>query len=124
MPGLFFAGTITQGSPGLKKHGLPSNSGAVHGARYNARVLARRIAATRFSSAAAHGSTGRSPSDGLVDWAASALMKSRRSCSTSGRTSLGSCRWTHGAGRGTRAWCRWRRSSTRPAATAAATRWR
>ena len=30
--------------PGLKKHGIPANSGAVHGARYNARVLARHIA--------------------------------------------------------------------------------
>ena len=48
VPGIFFAGTITQGSPGLKKHGIPSNSGAVHGARYNARVLAAHIARTRF----------------------------------------------------------------------------
>ena len=48
VPGVFFAGTITQGSAGLKKHGLPSNSGAVHGARYNARLLARHIARTRF----------------------------------------------------------------------------
>lgn len=47
-PGIFFAGTITQGAMGLKKHGLPANSGAVHGARYNARVLARHLAATRF----------------------------------------------------------------------------
>ena len=47
VPGIFFAGTITQASGGLKKHGLPSNSGAVHGARYNARVLARHIAETR-----------------------------------------------------------------------------
>jgi thioredoxin reductase len=48
VPGIYFAGTITQGSTGLKKHGLPSNSGAVHGARYNARVLARHLATTRF----------------------------------------------------------------------------
>ena len=47
VPGIFFAGTITQASGGLKKHGLPANSGAVHGARYNARVLARHIAETR-----------------------------------------------------------------------------
>jgi thioredoxin reductase len=47
-PGIFFAGTITQGAAGLKKHGQPSNSGAVHGARYNARVLARHLAETRF----------------------------------------------------------------------------
>jgi len=48
VPGVFFAGTIMQGSLGLRKHGMPSNSGAVHGYRYNARVLARHIAETRF----------------------------------------------------------------------------
>jgi hypothetical protein len=30
---------------GLRKHGIPSNSGAVQGYRYNARVLARHLAA-------------------------------------------------------------------------------
>ena len=29
--GIFFAGTISQGSKGLQRHGQPSNSGAVHG---------------------------------------------------------------------------------------------
>jgi len=48
VPGIFFAGTLNQGSPGLKKHGIPSNSGAVQGYRYNARVLARHLAETRF----------------------------------------------------------------------------
>ncbi len=48
VPGIYFAGTITQGSGGLKKHGIPANSGAVHGARYNARILARRIAEEHF----------------------------------------------------------------------------
>ena len=48
VPGIFFAGTITQGAAGLKKHGIPSNSGAVQGYRYNARVLARHLAETRF----------------------------------------------------------------------------
>jgi thioredoxin reductase len=48
VPGIFFAGTITQGAAGLKKHGIPSNSGAVQGHRYNARVLARRLAETLF----------------------------------------------------------------------------
>jgi hypothetical protein len=48
VPGIFFAGTISQGSAGLKKHGIPSNSGAVQGHRYNARVLARHLAETRF----------------------------------------------------------------------------
>ncbi|HXG40009.1 MAG TPA: NAD(P)-binding domain-containing protein, partial [Candidatus Limnocylindrales bacterium] len=51
VPGIYFAGTIGQGSAGLKKHGLPSNSGAVHGARYNARVLARTIAERHFGAA-------------------------------------------------------------------------
>ncbi len=51
LPGIYFAGTIGQGSAGLKKHGLPANSGAVHGARYNARVLAGHIARTRFGRA-------------------------------------------------------------------------
>ena len=40
--------TLGQGARGLRKHGIPSNSGAVHGARYNARVLARRLAEHRF----------------------------------------------------------------------------
>jgi thioredoxin reductase len=44
VPGIHFAGTLTQGAAGLRKHGLPANSGAVHGARYNARVLARHLA--------------------------------------------------------------------------------
>jgi len=51
-PGIFFAGTITQGAGGLKKHGIPSNSGAVQGYRYNARVLARHLAETKFGVAA------------------------------------------------------------------------
>ena len=46
--GIYFAGTITQGSQGLKKHGIPSNSGAVQGHRYNARLLARHLAESRF----------------------------------------------------------------------------
>jgi len=51
VPGIYFAGTIGQGSKGLQKHGVPSNSGAVHGARYNARVLAGRIADAHFGHA-------------------------------------------------------------------------
>ncbi|MCA1840392.1 MAG: NAD(P)-binding domain-containing protein [Actinomycetota bacterium] len=46
--GIYFAGSITQGSIGLKKYGIPSNSAAVHGFRYNAGVLARHLAETRF----------------------------------------------------------------------------
>jgi thioredoxin reductase len=52
VPGIFFAGTIGQGSKGLQKHGVPANSGAVHGARYNARCLAGRIVGERFGIAA------------------------------------------------------------------------
>ena len=48
LPGVFFAGTIGQAAKGLVKHGVPANSGAVHGARYNATVLARHMAETRF----------------------------------------------------------------------------
>jgi thioredoxin reductase len=47
-PGIYFAGTIMQASLGLRKHGIPSNSGAVQGYRYNARVLARHLAETHF----------------------------------------------------------------------------
>ena len=35
VPGIWFAGTISQASPGLRKHGIPAYSGAVHGHRYN-----------------------------------------------------------------------------------------
>ena len=48
VPGIYFAGATTQGAVGLKKYGIPSNSAAVHGFRYNARVLARHIARTKF----------------------------------------------------------------------------
>jgi thioredoxin reductase len=48
VPGIHFAGTITQAVAGLKKHGIPPNSGAVHGHRYNSRILAKRLAETRF----------------------------------------------------------------------------
>jgi len=48
VPGIFFAGTISQAAPGLRKHGIPSYSGAVHGHRYNGLILARHLAETRF----------------------------------------------------------------------------
>ena len=44
VPDLYFAGAATRGAPGLKKHGLPSSSGAVGGHRYNGRILARHLA--------------------------------------------------------------------------------
>ncbi len=49
--GIYFAGTISQGAAGLKKHGMPANSGAVQGHRYNAVVLARHVAETHFGAA-------------------------------------------------------------------------
>ncbi len=58
LPGVYFAGTIGQGARGLMKHGIPANSGAVHGARYNARVLARRIAEKEF---------GRAPEEPAIE---------------------------------------------------------
>src|SRR5260370_34785028 len=48
LPGGSFAGTLMQASLGLKRHGIPSNSGAVQGDRYNARFLARHLAEMRF----------------------------------------------------------------------------
>jgi thioredoxin reductase len=48
LPNTYMAGTLTQGAPGLKKHGLPSSSGGVGGHRYNGRFLARHIAQRYF----------------------------------------------------------------------------
>lgn len=48
VPGIYFAGTITQGAPGMRKYGYPGNSAAVGGFRHNARVLAEHLAAHRF----------------------------------------------------------------------------
>ena len=48
VPGLFFAGNVTDAAPGLRKHGVASLSTMVCGFRYNARVLARHLAETRF----------------------------------------------------------------------------
>jgi len=44
VPGIYFAGTITQGAFGLRKHGGSGNSAAVGGFRHNARVLAEHLA--------------------------------------------------------------------------------
>ena len=43
-PGIYFAGNAMQGAAGLRKHGVAASSAAVHGFRYNARVLARHLA--------------------------------------------------------------------------------
>jgi thioredoxin reductase len=48
VPGIYFAGNATQGAAGLRKHGVGSASGTVSGFRYNARLLARHLAETRF----------------------------------------------------------------------------
>ncbi len=48
VPGIYFAGNVTQASVGLRKHGATSNSTSVNGFRYNARVLARHIAEKDF----------------------------------------------------------------------------
>lgn len=50
-PGIFFAGSASQGAPGLKKYGRASNSGVVNGFRHNARVLASHLATTYFGRA-------------------------------------------------------------------------
>jgi hypothetical protein len=47
-PGIYFAGTITQGVSGLHKFGIPANSGAVQGHRYNGRLTVDEIAARYF----------------------------------------------------------------------------
>ncbi len=47
-PGVYFAGNATQGAPGLRRHGVGASSPAVHGFRYNARVLAEAIAERHF----------------------------------------------------------------------------
>ena len=43
VPGIWFAGTITQAVGGIKKYGIPANSGAVHGHRYNNRLLVESV---------------------------------------------------------------------------------
>jgi thioredoxin reductase len=48
VPGIFFAGNVSQAASGLKKHGVASLSSMVCGFRYNARVLARHLAESVF----------------------------------------------------------------------------
>jgi len=48
VPGIFFAGAPMQGAVGLRKHGVPANSGGLGGYRHNARVLAAYLARTHF----------------------------------------------------------------------------
>ena len=44
LPGIFFAGTVTQAERGLEKHGAYASSTGVSGYRYNARILAEHLA--------------------------------------------------------------------------------
>ncbi|HET9214128.1 MAG TPA: NAD(P)-binding domain-containing protein [Gaiellaceae bacterium] len=46
--GIYFAGNATQGAAGLRKHGVGASSAAVHGFRYNARVMAAHLAANHL----------------------------------------------------------------------------
>jgi thioredoxin reductase len=48
VPGIYFAGNVTQAAPGLRKHGVASVSSMVCGFRYNARILARHVAESLF----------------------------------------------------------------------------
>ena len=48
-PGVYFAGNVTQGSPGMSRRGSAASSTAVNGFRYNARVLVRHVAAKHFA---------------------------------------------------------------------------
>jgi thioredoxin reductase len=48
VPGVFFAGAPMQGAVGLRKHGVPANSGGLGGYRHNARVLAAHLARTHL----------------------------------------------------------------------------
>lgn len=47
-PGIYFAGAVTQGAIGLRKHGSSGNSAGVAGFRHNARVLAEHLAQAHF----------------------------------------------------------------------------
>jgi hypothetical protein len=48
VPGIYFAGNVTQAAQGLRKHGVASVSSMVCGFRYNARILARHLAESIF----------------------------------------------------------------------------
>ncbi len=50
-PGIYFAGTIGQAVGGLRKYGISANSGAVHGHRYNTRLVVDDLAAQHFGMA-------------------------------------------------------------------------
>jgi thioredoxin reductase len=65
-PGLYFAGNATQGAAGLRKNGVFSVSAAVHGFRYNARVLARHVAETHAGLAPVRPELARADGEALL----------------------------------------------------------
>jgi thioredoxin reductase len=72
VPGIFFAGNVTQASPGLGKHGATSSSSSVGGFRYNARLVAQRIAESVFGESRARRSLAR---DDVVPFLAGELAR-------------------------------------------------
>ena len=88
VPGIFFAGTIGQGSAGLKKHGMPANSG-----RGPRRPLQRPGPGRAHRADLAPAGRGRrdrarcSRPGELVDAIVGGAGDRPRSCGTSGRTS-------------------------------------
>ncbi len=73
LPGAYFAGNASQGAAGLRKHGVGGTSTAVHGFRYNARVLARHLV-ERFAGVPPE--RGALPSDAVAAFLAAELRRS------------------------------------------------
>ncbi len=121
VPGIYFAGNATLGSPGLRKQGLSSNSGSVNGFRYNARILVRHW--RRSTSASTRRVRSSSPTGSSRSCCASSRPRpssgSRRATSAGSSTAPTTACATTGS-------CRSRSSSTSPAPTPARSRsrWR
>ena len=120
-PGIYFAGTIGQGVAGLKKYGIPANSGAVHGHRYNARLMVDDLAEHATSASSGPGPTCRRRGRRLACWP---RRPRRPSSGTRSRTWPGLSPATRTASCATRASSRWPSSSTRPGRTARPSPWR
>ena len=91
------------GVGGLKKHGIPSNSGAVHGARYNARILARHVAESTSGSSPRAAHRGGATCSAIC----STRRRGGRSCGTRRRTSRASRSRRPRSASATWASCRW-----------------
>ena len=113
VPGIYFAGTIMQGVAGLKKYGIPANSGAVHGHRYNARAARRRRRDASLRACRAR-AAGGGPGRRRRLSCSSRGHARHRSCGTRSRTSRARCRATPTARSVTRASSRSPSTSTRP----------